>query len=481
VPSITANVAYSNTLTAAGGRPPYTWSVASGSLPSGITLNTSTGIVSGTTGTIGQFTPTVKVVDSSVVPLSISTALTITVVGAPPSVASTFFGMHINRSDDPWPNSMGVSFASLRSTASHMNWSDINTSQGVYDWSVFDQWMGNITAGGQDLLYDVYSTPSWASTDPSANCNSTGAATGGCYPPNDLNSDGTGTDQHLKDFVTALVKHAGVGKIHFIEIWNEPNIVHNWYGTEAQLVRMAKDVSATAKALDPKIQVNSPPETGDGTSSFQMTWIGGFFAAGGGQYVDNVDFHCYAWKPEDLATRIANLRTQMLSYGQQNKPVFCTEGSWGVFDNLTDQDQQAAFLARQYLIEISNQVARFYWYSWDTPNSGNLYDTTTLKLNGAGTAYQQIYQWMVGASPVSTCSAVGTVWTCNFTRPNGYLAQAVWDSAQTCSSGVCTTSVYATSLAYKQYRDLSGKVTTISGTHISIGLKPVLLENKNGW
>jgi hypothetical protein len=41
-------VAFSQTLTATGGTPPYTWSIASGTLPGGLQLNSTTGVISGT-------------------------------------------------------------------------------------------------------------------------------------------------------------------------------------------------------------------------------------------------------------------------------------------------------------------------------------------------------------------------------------------------------------------------------------------------
>ncbi|MCC6183993.1 MAG: putative Ig domain-containing protein, partial [Microthrixaceae bacterium] len=52
LPSATAGDAYSATLTATGGTGPYTWSMApgSGSLPSGLSLDPSTGTISGTPG-----------------------------------------------------------------------------------------------------------------------------------------------------------------------------------------------------------------------------------------------------------------------------------------------------------------------------------------------------------------------------------------------------------------------------------------------
>jgi YVTN family beta-propeller protein/uncharacterized repeat protein (TIGR03803 family) len=57
-------VAYSSALAASGGVAPYTFSITSGSLPPGLTLNTSTGAITGTSTTAGTYNFTAKVVDS---------------------------------------------------------------------------------------------------------------------------------------------------------------------------------------------------------------------------------------------------------------------------------------------------------------------------------------------------------------------------------------------------------------------------------
>lgn len=64
LPPAQAGVTYSATLQASGGTGPYTWSVASGSLPSGLTLN-SKGVITGATSQVGSFAFTPKVTDSS--------------------------------------------------------------------------------------------------------------------------------------------------------------------------------------------------------------------------------------------------------------------------------------------------------------------------------------------------------------------------------------------------------------------------------
>jgi hypothetical protein len=69
-----------------GGVPPYTWSIASGMLPPGLNLNTSSGVISGTPTTAGAFTFFPKVQDSAI-PSQTATSATgvsITVTTVPP-------------------------------------------------------------------------------------------------------------------------------------------------------------------------------------------------------------------------------------------------------------------------------------------------------------------------------------------------------------------------------------------------------------
>jgi putative Ig domain-containing protein len=76
-PAGQVSVAYTDTLTAAGGTTPYTWSVSAGSLPAGITLAASTGVLAGTPTTAGTFSFTVKVTDASSNTATKATSITI--------------------------------------------------------------------------------------------------------------------------------------------------------------------------------------------------------------------------------------------------------------------------------------------------------------------------------------------------------------------------------------------------------------------
>ena len=64
LPSAEEGVAYSAKLTAVGGTAPYTWSLADGALPAGLTLDATTGVIAGTPAAAGTFDFTLAVRDA---------------------------------------------------------------------------------------------------------------------------------------------------------------------------------------------------------------------------------------------------------------------------------------------------------------------------------------------------------------------------------------------------------------------------------
>jgi hypothetical protein len=65
MPSGTLGVSYNQSFQASGGAPLYTWSIASGGLPNGLTLNSATGSVSGVPSAGGTFNFTARCLDSN--------------------------------------------------------------------------------------------------------------------------------------------------------------------------------------------------------------------------------------------------------------------------------------------------------------------------------------------------------------------------------------------------------------------------------
>jgi hypothetical protein len=69
--------AYSHAFPSGGGAAPLTFSIVSGSLPTGLTLNAATGVVSGTPTGPGTFPFTIQVVDSMMGTASVACSITV--------------------------------------------------------------------------------------------------------------------------------------------------------------------------------------------------------------------------------------------------------------------------------------------------------------------------------------------------------------------------------------------------------------------
>jgi len=183
-----------------------------------------------------------------------------------------------------WPE---ATFSSIRLWDTGTHWSQINTGPGQYDWTVVDGWMKAASTHQVGVLFTLGMTPQWASSDPNnVDCN---GGPGQCAPPDDVNPDGTGTDKHWKDFVTAVVQHVGT-QVHSYEIWNEANNRHFWAGTNAQLIRMAKDAQTIIHNANPSARVLNAG-TAAQHDQYGMTWWNSYAADGGLQYADVIAFH----------------------------------------------------------------------------------------------------------------------------------------------------------------------------------------------
>jgi len=412
----------------------------------------------GVVNAITQGTATITVSDKGH-RLQSSTLLTVTPLNGPgPTVDITpsFFGIHTRQSQSPWPF---VPNHGWRSLDAGICWADINTATGVYDWTKFDSAIAKAQANNVDILYTIDAVPNWAASN-GASCQ---LFNGACDPPDDLNPDGTGTDQHFKDFLTALMAHAGPGKIKYFEVWNEPNIPKQWAGSVAQVVRMAQDTQAIVKAADPQAIIVGPAP-----SSYNADYQTSMLAAGLGKYVDAFSYHGYAYHPEDLINIIAQNRAAFAQYGVATKPFIDTEGSWGQFQSCTGDCMQY-FTARWYLIQMALGVNRVFWFGWDFTDTGQFYSEQTSKLTPAGTAEQQIYNWTAGAE-VGQVYQAGTTYYIPIVSPAGFQELAVWSTSGN--------TLYQVPVQYQgnTYYNLDGTTGT-AGSALTIGSKPILLTS----
>jgi polysaccharide biosynthesis protein PslG len=386
---------------------------------------------------------------------------------------------------EPWPSDY---FKGFRLWNTGTTWLDMNTANGVYDWTQLDKWLAATGKHGNDVLYTFAGVPQWASSNP--NDKVCLEQPGACDPPDDLNSDGTGPDQHWKDFVTALAQHnqnSSTGHISYWEMWNEPHNNFFWNGNSPQLVRMVADAYAIIKAYDPNAIVLSPSVGWQ--SGAPMRWFGDFIAAGGAKYVDKISCHGYSKNgnkygpPENMVKDLIPYRASLKALGFGSTQIWDTEANWGP-NLVTDPDMQSGWLARFFLLHVSESIKRLYWFMWNGGPLGGLWKSDPHDHSNPGTllkpgiAYREVSKWIIGATLTNKCSSQGSVWTCGFSRSGGYQALAVWDAADTCNNGKCSTTKYYFTGNYLSYRTVYGHKFKISGSHVPIGARPVLLENQ---
>ena len=82
LPDGSVGAAYSQSIVATGGQTPITWSITVGSLPAGLTLNPSTGVISGTPTSVGTSAFTAQVVDLGAPQRSDTRGLSITILAS---------------------------------------------------------------------------------------------------------------------------------------------------------------------------------------------------------------------------------------------------------------------------------------------------------------------------------------------------------------------------------------------------------------
>ena len=231
---------------------------------------------------------------------------------------------------------------------------------------------------------------------------------GAAHPPTNL-ADWT-------NFVTAVATRYG-SKIGYYEVWNEPNDPIYGKGTIPQMVELTKATRETLDAANPSAKVITPAAYSEG-------WLNGFLAAGGGKWSDIIGFHSYRVRPEDDALTLANLRTVMADYGI-TQPIWLTEGGTGKLD-LAENDQ-AALLARKYLVDFGWGARRFAWYAWGRglDISGPTVQPGSLKINAAGRAMGRLVDWMNG-STITGASNTNGIWIVDLVGAKGKRQQFVW-------------------------------------------------------
>jgi polysaccharide biosynthesis protein PslG len=377
-------------------------------------------------------------------------------------IPASYFGMTVLHLNLGWPS---VPFGALGKNGAPGEWISVEKRKGQFDWREIDRYAEAAEGHGMGFFFSSGFVPEWAAAEKSS-----------CRQANfdrevSMCTSMVANIRDWDNFVTALVTRYK-GRIHIYDLWNEPWNQNIFTSSVPDMATLTTHMHDIIRSIDPSAVIVAPAPT-------PHRWLDGYLAAGGVRSADVYSVHGYttnmdldtaevsqAWKSEPLKAILAR-------YGLADKPIWDTEGSWGNQGRraIKDPDLQAAFVARAYLLHWAAGITRYYWYAWDEPNWGTLWDRQT-GLRKPGVAYGQVYNWMVGATMTRLCEERGgDTWNCEFSRPGGYAAEAVWNT----SGGKS----YSVPSKFTQFRDLDGNIVKVSSGSVEIGLKPILLENSS--
>jgi hypothetical protein len=256
-------------------------------------------------------------------------------------------------------------------------WTDIEHDyKGAFRWDESDRVVRAVNAAGLKLIARLDFQPWWARADKARN-----------GPPTN--------PQDFADFVYAFVSRYGedstIGRVHAIQVWNEPNLSREWgeqpisRASAAEYVRLLGLAYHAAKGADPSITVvagglsptNSVEPACCQPDDQYLRWM---YELGARDTFDvlganaNVQCPCVDAEPGSLPAfvhpsfyfrRVEQLRSIMLANGDADKQIWLMEFGW-----TTDQvNPRYSWYAtteerKAELIVEAFRFARAHWAPW---------------------------------------------------------------------------------------------------------------------
>src|SRR3989442_6392533 len=300
--------------------------------------------------------------------LSITTTIPASAQLRPPDsrIPRGFFGLHIHRGGGiPWPV---APFGTWRLWDANVVWPWLEPKKGDWHFQSLDALVELAEQHHVEILLPLGRSPAWASARPA---DPPAWVRGYAAEPENIES--------WRNYVRTVATRYR-GRVHYYEIWNEPNARNFYTGTVETMVNLVRVASRELKEVDSSSQVISPSAVAD----VGVPWLEEVLRKGGGQYVDIIGFHFYVGSqpPEAMISLITRVRAVMAQYGARDKPLWNTETGWPIENHikeesapppspgaLTDSDA-SAYVARAYILNWAAGVRRFYWDSWGNRLTG---------------------------------------------------------------------------------------------------------------
>lgn len=259
--------------------------------------------------------------------------------------------------------------ANVRYLRWEFSWDRIERTPGEFDFSGYDRAVDRALAEGIEYIgLLAYGNP-WASTQTQSDDK---------FPPDD--------PADFAGYVRATVSHYQ-GRIRKWEIWNEQNAGYRFWKPSADPAAYGALLKATylaAREADPGAEVAFggtffAPQGITGS----VDYIRAAFDAHPdlGDFFDAMAFHPYMLYPPSVAPEskesrppfeyieqrtvpemIGDIREVLEDHGASEKPIWITEMGWPDFESVTIDDQ-AAYLARSYLLSLSSGTPLVCWFT----------------------------------------------------------------------------------------------------------------------
>lgn len=177
------------------------------------------------------------------------------------------------------------------------------------------------------------------------------------FPP----ASSGGQEAFARFAAAAARRYHGAGVVW--DLWNEPNLDHFWppESNATQYGQLALEAIAAIRRVDPTALIVGPALCGYEWPYWHTLGKMGLFSK-----VDAVTVHAYGvTDPESLIGPHLHLRSLLTSYHPHWK-VPILSGEWG-FPTTKDglsETQQAQYLVRQWLFNLSHDIHLSIWYDW---------------------------------------------------------------------------------------------------------------------
>ncbi|KNA93352.1 cellulase family glycosylhydrolase [Gordonia sp. w5E2] len=193
-----------------------------------------------------------------------------------------------------------------------INWSEIESTKGTYNWAVTDRVIKAARAHKLKVLSLVLSTPAWARR---------GGALAGMYAP-------PSNPASIAPFLKAFIKRYPDVTRH--EIWNEPNLPAFWGlypANPTEYTALLKASYTAIKAVQPSSTVVA---AGMSPGAGAVDFVTKMYAAGAKNYFNATAMHAYVF-PKGINSKpngwseTQQVRSVMTSNGDAGKKIWLTE------------------------------------------------------------------------------------------------------------------------------------------------------------